>query len=1044
MSTSLNPSLSSLRKGGNTRRVYLGTWTPDIVFEATVLNGISDKVKYIPVDTGTGDITDCLPGFTVRVFSSTGAIKGATNVRAYGTPTAGFLPIREMGGQDINFITGDIVRVYNMPFLGDKLPEDTAAFNPDGLPYGTQGSDYRPNTVSGGHFIGFTDRGEDFATVPMWGAGSDVLDPTSTPGNVSHLWTLLTATLAFQTGSTSADADPVIEADVGYGIALHTVTDDDNSTSWSQYVCFQVYARDGSIPGFPLVSATLNGEELAGWSADVEVMGAVPRSALPDGQMCALWVDETIAGLHQSVGGTYVGREHIKFIGFLTGDENNVSYRRHRTRFTLQSPLARYASLPGWSKVLTRTASPVDWTGMAGLTVLLALYHLPKYYSFITELFDFVVHDNFLDQGFNQFFLNKMTADAQIRELADGQDARLVNVRTGELLLHTHPAYVPIGDRASAPRLLTFGAVDVLDNGSFRRDHWKTLEQFELRAFRGGSNNEQVYFSRYPGASPGRGNQSHVVEKVIATDQIDANDRCGRRAAKLNGAYGEYQTLVGVYEQGVEWTPVLRGSYDGLDFHFGYLQTTITEDSNGRGIRLSDHLFYVQRVSVTYNANGVSRVNPTLVTATNGGWGTTHIPPVSVLPPYTPPEDIPPPYFPPSNPTRLPVWDGIDQLPTKLFALSSEGAEAAIARSWSPSSSALTYEDISTGLTGEGIWASADPYDYRARYALTTDGLFHCPDIWNFTSWTLVADNDTIFGDPSYQGQKIEMSINRRGYIAISSGANAFVYTTNYGATWNRVGIGGAASYGTGPAGGSFMRFGVSANNGATGRVYALVNTGSTNWQLYRSENWGASWSSVGSAQNLASNYADLCVPYTRSDGSTLNINDAAQELYVHGGAGHPGNNGLLRQSTDAGASFTTQYSVGTANAHTPSGSTGGRTLQTFTFDGAVVLEVTRQTGAGGDDSGVRTSDDSGTTAFAATSPLFNSGELQTSLNGYAAHIGAVIAWCRAAAGTNNNVIQWSVDLGATWTSVATPSFFSGNRHPAYVEWDLSDLVPPG
>ncbi len=650
MTTSLNPSLTSLRKGGNTRRVYLGTWTPDIVFESTVLYGISDKVKFIPVDTGTGDIADCLPGFTVRVFSSSGAIKGATNVRAYGTPTAGILPIREMGGKDIDFFTGDIVRVYNMPFLGDKLPEDTADFNPDGLPYGTQGSDYRPNTVSGGHYIGFTDVGEDFATVPMWGAGSDVLDPTSTPGNGTHLWTLLTATLAFQAGSTSSDADPVIEADVGYGIALHTYTDNNNGTSWSQYICFQVYARDGSIPGFPLISATLNGEELAGWSLNAEVMGAVPRSALPDGNMCGLWVDETIAGLHQSVGGTYVGREHIKFIGFLAGDENTVSYRRQRTRFTLQSPLARYASLPGWSKVLTRTASPVDWTGMAGLTVKLAILHLVKYYSFVTELFDFAVNDNFLDQDFSQFFLNKMTADAQIRELADGQDARLVNLRTGELLLHTHPAYYPIGDRSSAFKLVTLTDADVLDNGTFSREHWKTLEQFELRAFKAGAVNEQYFFSRYPGATPGRGNQSHIVEKVIATDQVDANERCGRRAAKLNGAYGEYQTLVGVYEQGVEWTPQLHGSYDGLDFHFGYLQTTIAADSNGRGINLSAHLFYLSRVSVTYNANGTANVNPTLMTATNGGWGITHIPPVFVLPPYTPPGDIPPPWFPPLMP----------------------------------------------------------------------------------------------------------------------------------------------------------------------------------------------------------------------------------------------------------------------------------------------------------------------------------------------------------------------------------------------------------
>ena len=118
--------------------------------------------------------------------------------------------------------------------------------------------------------------------------------------------------------------------------------------------------------------------------------------------------------------------------------------------------------------------------------------------------------------------------------------------------------------------------------------------------------------------------------------------------------------------------------------------------------------------------------------------------------------------------------------------------------------------------------------------------------------------------------------------------------------------------------------------------------------------------------------------------------------------------------------------------------------MQTFTYDSSVLLSATLQSGAGGDDSGVRTSEDGGTTAFVATSPLFSSGQFNTMVNGYAAHIGAVVAWCRAAGATNNNTIRWSLDLGTTWSNVATPSFFSGNRHPAYVEFDLSDLVPPG
>lgn len=1032
MAISLNTSLTSLRKGKHRARVFFGTWTPDIVFESTVLYGISDKAKFIPVDTGTGDITDCLPGYTVRVFSSSGAIKGATNIRAHGTPTAGILPIRENGDKDINYFTGDIVRVYNMPYLGDKLPEDTEAFAPDGLPYGTQGSAYRPNVVSGGHFIGYVDSGEAFATVPMWGGASANLDPDSTPSNVTHLWTLLTATLAFQSGSTSADTEPVIEADVGYGIALHTVTDDDNSTSWSQYVCFQVYDRDGSIPGFPLTSAALNGEELAGWSAEVEVIGAVPRSALPDGQMCAIWVDETIAGLHQSVGGMYVGREHIKFIGFLSRDEHNVSYRKHRTRFSLQSPLARYASLPGWSKVLTRTASPTDWTGIAGLTVKLAIYHLVKYYSFITELFDFAVKDDFLDQAFSQFFINKMTADAQIRELADGQDARLVNLRTGELLLHTHPAYYPIESRAVATKLLTATSADILDNGSFSRDHWKTLEQFELRAFKAGATNEQYFFSRYPGSAPGRGNQSHVVEKVIADDQIDANDRCGRRAAKLNGAFGEYQTLVGVYEQGVEWTPTLRGSYDGLDFHFGYINTTLDATSNGRGIDLSAHLFYLSRVSVTYNANGVSKVNPTLVTATNGGWGITHIPPVSVLPPSTPPDFITPPYFPPSNPSRLPPWNGIDQDPVKLVVLAANTNKAFIAAPWDSTSTTQAWTEVSTGLVGDGLWITADPYDYRRFFALTTNGLYRNDNLPGGGSWSQVASNTAMFGGGSYIGHNIIMSINRRGWIMVATGIQTVAVSFNYGVSWSLVAVDGGTPTPVTALSRFSVKIAASSNNStASGVVYAAIGSGfSATDALYKTPDWGATWSLANAdIAGVTTSTPVISVPHVRLNGDA-NINDSSQELYYVEGSG---NQGAVRFSNTAGTSWTSKFTINAGGSVIRvDGCEAGYNLMPFTHDSNILIYSTQF--------GMAYSSDAGLTRDFASNVLSGASpsEWQCGVNGFGLHIGAMLGWNR---GGTTGGLWWSLDAGATGVQCTLPS---GVTLVANSQWLLDTFIAPG
>ena len=486
--TSLNPVIDALRLDGHVVDTYFGVFMPDIVYHSTILSGASDKTLTLSVDTGTGDITDCLSGYTVRIFSSAGVFKGETNIRAGATGSAGILPIRELGASDIHTITGDIVRVYNQPYLGDKLPRDNETFAPDNVTYTDQGEDYRPFVVSGGHVMRFTDEGETFATCEMAGAGSDVTDPTSTSGNIDHLWELITATLAFQSGSTSTDADPIIEADIGYGLAKHTVTDTDNSKSWYQYVMFQIYDSSDPdvIPGYPLISCTLNGDELQGWSGDIEVQGAIPKTEVFDGSLCMIWTEEYVRSAvneayyatvpYAGTGGLYSDRGNIKFIGYLTRDENDVTdpdAPSYRTRFNLRSPLAQLASLPGWTKVLTRTASPTDWTGLKGLTVKLAMWHLIKYYSWYTEIFDVLFDADFLDKDYSQFYLDKLTADAQLTELAKGVDAKIVNLRTGELLIYTHQCLIPLNSRSSVPKNITLGSADVLTGSTFNRDHWK-------------------------------------------------------------------------------------------------------------------------------------------------------------------------------------------------------------------------------------------------------------------------------------------------------------------------------------------------------------------------------------------------------------------------------------------------------------------------------------------------------------------------------------------------------------------------------------------
>lgn len=1031
---------TSIRAPGHKSELYFAYFTPDVVWQATVLIAPVEGWTFLGVSTASGSESDVERGYLVRIETPGGVLKGITNVSAGGTITATNLPIHEYAPADIDIDSGDVVKIYNIPYLADKLPIASFTFAPDDIPYSTQGTAFAPNCRSGGHFMGFVDgyktaAPSTFATVPMAGSLSENLDPDSGSSGM-HLWELLTNTLAFAAGSSDSDANPVIEASVGYGIAKHTYTDSSNSASWSQFVCFQVY--DANTLPRRILEATLNGDEQTGWSADIELFSNTSISLLPDGSLVGLFVREHMGGAVQSLGSSISGRSHIKLVGFLHRDENEITPQSGKVKLGIQSPLQRLASLPGFSKIYTRTSS--DWTQIEDLTVLLGDMHLTHYYSFFSEMFDVIIDSAFLDKLYSAFYINKQVAVEQMRELADGVDARLTALRTGELCLHTHPSLIPEGDRSGVTTTYTIGKRD-LQRMNFTRDHWKVVETLESRGFIAGASDNTPLFSRYPGNTPGRGSQTIAVERQISDDQDDCNERCGRRGAKADGTYINSS---GEYMRAVEWSPVLFGSHDFFDFNKEYVLTDLDETSNLRGVDLSTMRYYLSRISVRYH-DGTADVEPVFLTATNAPPGSTYVPADIPLPDYTPIDVTPAPLPPPTSTIRIPNYSS-DTLPTKLFTLDRGGAHASIATAWSPSLSSLTYTDISTGLSGIGVWACSDPYDYRRRFALTADGLYRCDNIWSFSTWTQVADNATLYGDAARIGTFVGMSINRKGYIYITSGTNAFIYSTDYGATWNRVSVdGGTLSYYTSlPSGNEqHMVAGISSHNsGASGVLYATTGTmyfgvGNT-FRLRKSTDWGATWNEIADRDdfgfpNNMTNPCNLHIPYIRSDGSP-NVNDSSQELYLLQDT--PNSGYYLARSTNAGLSGSVVSHPGAATSHT------GWQMMSFTHDGAKIAFAQRAHGLG-TSAGIIISDDSGATEI-RHSHLFSQGDNYICLNGFSNHSQAWIMWCQVSANGGDAKIIWTVDDGANYQSVATPSTFSGAiKLAAYVEWDLSDFIAP-
>lgn len=612
----MSANQAAIRASGNWMRVYVSFLTGNVVATGTITATPANGATTLAITVSTGSAANIKRGMTVYIKSAAGVLKGVTRVR-YSDQTidATNLPIRENARGTINIVSGDTWEVRDDIRLSDKLVEADEAFNPDGLAYSDQNSDQRPIACSGGHWAG------DVSMLPITTAGSAsvTVDPDSA-GTVSHLWTPPSG-LTFASG-TSTSANPTFTGPAGEYWVTHAVTDTSNSETTTQYVGYKI--TDDNDPPFEGLMEAPSGDEENGWSARFRPFDPVLLTSIPDNCLAIVWKQEYIAGVQQSFGAAVPGRSHILMTGYLRREDGAFTGDTgvEELTFEIISPMARLQELIGYSKVMISEASPDAWSEVKTLTVRRAILQIVAVYTSLQQSgFDFIVHSNYSDAVYPRFYLQKAEPLAQLRELADGRDARIICDRTGRFELQTRPELIPIGDRAAAVITLAIDSEDFVD-WSYTREHDGTVEIVECQGFTAGSTPAPV-FSRWPGLTPGTGNEATVVTRLIVDSQTDCNQRCGRRGAALNSVYMDAN---GLKQQAVDLTLVLPGSYHVFDFYGEYVQ--FDKVTTLRGLDFLDQLFYLKSATYEPDDKGAGKVRLTLRTATNAVAGQTYTPPL--------------------------------------------------------------------------------------------------------------------------------------------------------------------------------------------------------------------------------------------------------------------------------------------------------------------------------------------------------------------------------------------------------------------------------
>lgn len=661
---------AAMRAAGHSIRAYASFIAPDPIATGTILTTPAypsgGSSPFINVTYVTGAYTDVLEGMEMVISdTATGAFKARTHVRygVAGSIVANSIPVREYSQASLNIAVGDTFKIYAEWRMHDKLAAAVNDFPPDFRFYADADAGDEPEPVanSGGDWAGMVDgygtsSELTYATVLTKGDTSFTVYPTG--GSITHLWTLPSG-VNFAPGSSSTDANPTLRANVGTYVITHTVTDVASGRSRASHPSIRVH-NGSNLPHRVLITS-YEGTADDGWNWEIEIVaGAVDFTTIPDGCKCILWGRERINGAWQSFRNAAPGRSHILGVGYVSRDTSNGNGEdgAHRVSFEVISPLSRMKQIKSYSKVMLEDANPDSWSEITELGVLRGILQILQYYLMWCEAgFDTVVDPDLLDERYPTHFLDATNFYDQMMELAKAIDARMVVDRTGRLDIHTHPANIPLADRAAVTVALALADADILDY-DFTREHAVKVVQMKVSGISGGATGNVPVFSLYPGAASGEGIDAPEIARLIldaTSPQDDINARTGRYGALADMVFFDAD---GNKEQAFDLNLTLRGSYDCFDFYKEYIEVDIAD--NARGIDLSGRRFYLLNSSTDFDPDtGSTTTNLTLRMETNAAEGETYIPPDDTDPGG---DGQPTPYEPPITTPTLPGVLGVGKL----------------------------------------------------------------------------------------------------------------------------------------------------------------------------------------------------------------------------------------------------------------------------------------------------------------------------------------------------------------------------------------------
>ena len=711
--------LATLRTTRHATRLALAVYAPATIWTGRVNGDHAIRATSIAFNTGSG--TTPAANYEIWFGSTSGAKNiGVGRVKTHPGGASGTLTIApnnfDLSNGDYITVKANIQPQAVQPNCGTTIYEDWDAA------YTDQNLYPRPLARMGPPACAYIDPATGLATLKFYSSSVAMYGSLT-----AYLWTLPGAT--FTSGSdtaagTSASPNVVTWDTAGQYWCSLRVTDSRGNTHTTYRPVFIFDRFSGTLPHTGIDVGALEGsQDGGGWTTTLTVRGTADASAFPDLAQIVLFARDFYDDTETSIGGDYVWRENIVFVGFIRAGSVKAHAWNKSVEFQAVGIGVLAENLPGYAFNLD--SGSTGWHSIPSMTYALAAYHILTEHSTLDLIADVDLSPvNYTAQKID--FVASSLRDQIAQQCLAPVRSLFGSSRTGRIYARQNPQLVAAASRTEDVVLDTDDA-DFRDTVDIVQE--RTLKETAQLDFNGfnftGAGEQTPVLSLAPG-SPYTNGRFERLDGIRVTDQSDSNIISGYFEGRANNAYPDIA---------LRW----RGNYRVFDaFPIEKIRLNLTTAQNNRGLAWSNVALWIKRVAMTYR-NGSLVVDTNCEMDVVGAPGITGNypsvpptvePPIQPPPPVDPPPVDPPPTRPPGRGARIYVSSG------KGVARGTNATFPAGDYTWAAINSGLTTaaEKNVYGINFDPF--SHDNTQFTKMWAMTEAGLYLCSGLDGSPTWS--------------------------------------------------------------------------------------------------------------------------------------------------------------------------------------------------------------------------------------------------------------------------------------------------------------------